>query len=52
MSKISSQEFVQCRLASVAGHDAGEREATLVEAQAAQAQAGRESPDVSQEVGA
>ena len=48
---------MQCRPASVAGHDAGEREATLVEAQPAQAQAqaaqaGRESPDVSQEVGA
>ena len=40
----------------MAGHDAGEREADLVEAQQAQAQAqaqaGRESPDVSQEVGA
>ena len=52
-----SQEFVQCRPASVAGHDAGEGEETLVEAQEAQAQAqatqaGRESPDLSQEGGA
>ena len=45
-SKISSQEFVQCHPASVAGHDAGEGEGTQVEAQAA-----RQTPDLSQEGG-
>ena len=51
LSKISHQEFVQWRPASAAGHDAGEREADLMEAQA-QAQAAQAARAMSQEVGA
>ena len=50
MIQITSlQEFLQWRPASVAGHDAGEGEETLVEAQA---QAARQTLDLSQEGGA
>ena len=44
---ISSQEFLQWFPACVAGHDAGEREVTLVEAHAAS-----QTLDPSQEGGA